>query len=140
MLRCWKEGTLAYRVPQEYVPFVREDVKWVYYYDNPIEGMGYEDGFIPYGEHYYTLEMKGDTVINGKSYKPVHLYSGESINEMNDTVPMYKYAETEEVLGGVMVPFEPKFAAAEDAPLVDELACTDALMNIMDERLPEVVR
>ena len=60
--------------------------------------------------------------------------------EMNDTVPMYKYAETEEVLGGVMVPFEPKFAAAEDAPLVDELACTDALMNIMDERLPEVVR
>ena len=99
MLRCWKEGTLVYRVPQEYVPFVREDVKWVYYYDNPIEGMGYEDGFIPYGEHYYTLEMKGDTVINGKSYKPVHLYSGESINEMNDTVPVYLREENKVVYG-----------------------------------------
>ena len=99
MLRCWKEGMLVYRVPQEYVPFVREDVKWVYYYDNPIEGMGYEDGFIPYGEHYYTLEMKGDTVINGKSYKPVHLYSGESINEMNDTVPVYLREENKVVYG-----------------------------------------
>ncbi|MBQ9556313.1 MAG: hypothetical protein IJV05_08820 [Muribaculaceae bacterium] len=31
----------------EYVPFVREGVKWVCLYDNPIQGMGYEDGFIP---------------------------------------------------------------------------------------------
>ena len=65
----------------EYVPFVREGVKWVCLYDNPIQGMGYEDGFIPFGVHYYTLEMKGDTMINGKAYKPVNLYSGESIDE-----------------------------------------------------------
>jgi formate dehydrogenase major subunit len=60
--------------------------------------------------------------------------------EMNDTVPMYKYAETEEVLGGVFKPYEPKFAAAEDAPLVDVLPCTDALMNIMTERIPDAVK
>lgn len=99
LMRCWKDGTLVYKMPQEYVPFVREGVKWVYYYDNPIVGLGYEDGFIPFGEHYYTLEMKGDTVINGKSYKPVHLYSGESINEMNDTVPVYLREENKVVYG-----------------------------------------
>ena len=101
LLRCWKEGTLVYRVPQEceYVPFVREGVKWVYYYDNPIEGISYEDGFIPSGIHYYTFEMKGDTVINGKNYKPVHLYSGESVNETNDTVPVYLREENKVVYG-----------------------------------------
>ena len=83
----------------EYVPFVREGVKWVYYYDNPINGLGYEDGFIPYGEHYYTLEMKGDTVIDNKSYKPMHLYSGNSIDETNDTVPVYLREEDKVVYG-----------------------------------------
>lgn len=83
----------------EYVPFVREGVKWVYYYDNPIKGLGYEDGFIPYGEHYYTLEMKGDTVIDNKSYKPMHLYSGNSIDETNDTVPVYLREEDKVVYG-----------------------------------------
>lgn len=101
LMRCWKDDTLVYQVAQEYeyVPFVREGVKWVYYYDNPIVGMGYEDGYIPYGEHYYTLEMKGDTVINGKSYKPVHLYCGTAINEENDTVPVYLREENKVVYG-----------------------------------------
>ncbi len=56
--------------------------------------------------------------------------------EMNDTVPMYKFAEEGEILGGVMVPFEPAFAEAKDAKLVDEVACTDYLMNMMAERIP----
>ena len=99
LMRCWKDGTLVYKMSQEYVPFVREGVKWVYYYDNPIVGLGYEDGFIPFGKHYYTLEVKGDTMINGKSYKPVHLYSGECINEMNDTVPVYLREENKVVYG-----------------------------------------
>ena len=59
--------------------------------------------------------------------------------EMDDTLPLYKYAEIGEVLGGVLSPVEPKFAAAKDAKLVDELACTDGLMNMMSERLPKVV-
>ena len=59
--------------------------------------------------------------------------------EMNDTVPMYKYAEEGEILGGVLIPFEPAFAEAKDGKLVDVKACTDALMNIMDERIPEAV-
>ena len=47
----------------EYVPFVREGVKWVYYiinyhydpYNNPQQGNNVV---------YRTLELKGDTVIN----------------------------------------------------------------------------
>ena len=83
----------------EYVPFVREGVKWVYFYSNPIQGLGYEDGFIPYGEHYYTFEMKGDTLIDGKSYKPVHLYSGTDINDASDTVPVFLREENKIVYG-----------------------------------------
>lgn len=56
--------------------------------------------------------------------------------EMNDALPMYKYGEEGEVLGGVFVPYEPKFVAAADAKLVDELPCTDVLMNMMMERIP----
>ena len=59
--------------------------------------------------------------------------------EMDDTLPLYKYAEIGEVLGGVLTPVEPKFAVAKDAKMVEELPCTDALMNMMSERLPEVV-
>jgi len=83
----------------EYVPFVREGVKWVCFYDNPINAIDYEGAFIPYGEHYYTLELKGDTVINGKSYKPLHLYSGSCIDEENDTVPVYLREENKIIYG-----------------------------------------
>ena len=79
----------------EYVPFVREGVKWVYYYDSPFETVG--DEFIPQGRHYYTLELKGDTVIDGKHYKPMHLYSGDAINEESDTIPVYLREENKVV-------------------------------------------
>ena len=72
MLRCWKEGTLVYQVPQEYeyVPFVREGVKWVYAYNNPF----WEDVLdMPEGLQYYSFEMKGDVQIGDKTYKPVVL-------------------------------------------------------------------
>ena len=80
----------------EYVPFVREGVKWVCFYDNPCIGV---DDFIPFGEHYFILEMKGDTCIDGKCYKPVHYYSGNRINELNDTVPVYVREENKVVYG-----------------------------------------
>ena len=91
----------------EYVPFVREGVKWVYIVDNPIQGLGYEDGFIPYGEHQYTLEIKGDTLIGDKNYKPVHLYSGNTIDEVNDTVPVYLREEDKVVYG--IIPDDRRF-------------------------------
>ena len=71
-----------------YTPFVREGVKWVYYYVN-------EDGFYPAdpalgkGKVYMNLEFKGDTVINGMTYKAMHKYHGGAINDNNDTVPIY---------------------------------------------------
>ena len=71
-----------------YTPFVREGVKWVYYYVN-------EDGFYPAdtvlgkGKVYMNLEFKGDTVINGLTYKAMHKYHGGAINANNDTVPIY---------------------------------------------------
>lgn len=87
----------------EYVPFVREGVKWVYFYYNSLD----EDGFIPHGRHCYTFEMKGDAEINGKSYKPVHLYSGESINEASDTIPVYLREENKVVYG--IIPDERRY-------------------------------
>ena len=59
--------------------------------------------------------------------------------EMDDTLPLYKYAEIGEVLGGVLTPVNPKFVPAKDAKMVDVLPCTDALMNMMTERIPEAV-
>ena len=59
--------------------------------------------------------------------------------EMDDVLPLYKYAELGEVLGGVMRPACAKFAPAADAKMVDVLPCTDALMNMMEERIPAVV-
>ena len=87
--------TQAVAQEYEYVPFVREGVKWVYYYDSPFETVG--DEFIPQGRHYYTLELKGDTVIDGKHYKPMHLYSGDAINEESDTIPVYLREENKVV-------------------------------------------
>ena len=83
----------------EYVPFVREGVKWVCYYDNPINATDYDGTYIPFGQHFYTLELKGDTVINGKSYKPLHFYSGKSIDEENDTIPVFLREENKIVYG-----------------------------------------
>ena len=79
----------------EYVPFVREGVKWVYKYI-------YRDSFFEpteYGEVWLTLEMKGDTVINGKTYKAMHKYFGDAINEENDTIPLYLREENKVVYG-----------------------------------------
>jgi hypothetical protein len=84
----------------EYVPFVREGVKWVYFYDNseamgnPLINPDYEPG-----KNYFNLELKGDTVINGKTYKAMHKYSGASINWENDTIPVYLREEDKIVYG-----------------------------------------
>ena len=51
----------------EYVPFVREGVKWVYFYENYYSTVyGYDEN-LALGKNFLTLEIKGDTVINGKA-------------------------------------------------------------------------
>ena len=77
----------------EYVPFVREGVKWVC--DIP-----YEDIYNMVIRHnYFTLELAGDTVIDGKCYKAMHKYSGDGINWENDTIPIYLREEDKVVFG-----------------------------------------
>lgn len=57
--------------------------------------------------------------------------------EMDDTVPAYKYASLEEVLGGVVTPEEITLEPAEGNVFADPLACTDSLMNMINGRLPK---
>ena len=74
--------TQAVAQEYEYVPFVREGVKWTYsiqdyhyekdYETNPARG----DNKV-----YRTLEIKGDTVINGKSYKAMHMCVDDQYSE-----------------------------------------------------------
>ena len=84
----------------EYVPFVREGVKWTYsiqdyhfdedYETNPARG----DNKV-----YRTLEIKGDTVINGKSYKAMHMCVDDQCSEPKDVVPIYLREEDKIVYG-----------------------------------------
>ena len=58
-------------------------------------------------------------------------------SEMDDVLPLYKYAETDEILGGVLTPAAPAFVVpAGDGALVDPLPTSDHLMRMMDERIP----
>ena len=58
-------------------------------------------------------------------------------DEMNDKLPVYRYAEMGEVYGGVLACADAQLAAVKDAAFVAPLRCTDNLMNMIDERLPE---
>ena len=64
-----------------YTPFVREGVQWVCYFYWDTNYMGFQPG-----QTFFTLELKGDTVINGKEYKMMHKYSGIGVNPDDDTV------------------------------------------------------
>ena len=70
----------------DYTPFVREGIQWVCYIENnkDFDVMGFQPG-----RTFFTLEMKGDTVIDGKTYKAMHKYSGNAIDPENDTVLVY---------------------------------------------------
>ena len=70
----------------EYIPFVREGVQWVcsYYYTPQSQ---------------FILELKGDAVIDGNTYKVMHYYCNEGINLENDTVPIYLREENKVVYG-----------------------------------------
>lgn len=58
--------------------------------------------------------------------------------EMDDILPLYKYSNLGDILGGVLKPMNPKLLTVEDGKMVDVLETTDALMKSTIERLPEV--
>lgn len=61
-------------------------------------------------------------------------------DEMSDVVDAYKYAMVGEILGGVLAPTEDaKLAVVGDGPLVDQLPCTDSLMQVISDLLPKPV-
>jgi formate dehydrogenase major subunit len=57
--------------------------------------------------------------------------------EMDDLLPVYRYAEPGEVAGGVLAPEKAALVAVADGTLTDRLPLTDNLMNMIDERLPK---
>lgn len=59
-------------------------------------------------------------------------------DEMSDVVDAYKYAMIGEILGGVLAPTEDaKLTVVGDGPLVDQLPCTDSLMQVISDLLPK---
>ena len=60
----------AQEAEYEYVPVVREGVEW-----------GYVASYhFPPGAEYYRLQLKGDTVINGKTYKRCYAYQTATLD------------------------------------------------------------
>ena len=106
--------TQAVAQEYEYVPFVREGVKWVY---SIWEDYGFEKPDNPTrgdNTYYRTLEFKGDTIINGKTYKAIHKCIADEMSEPSDVIPIYLREEDKKVYG--IVP-DGKFY--EDAPIGD---------------------
>ena len=106
--------TQAVAQEYEYVPFVREGAKWVYsIWDNyviekpanPTRGDNV---------YYRTLELKGDTVINGKTYKAMHKCVDDEMSEPSDVIPIYLREEDKKVYGIV-----PDGTFYDDAPIGD---------------------
>ena len=98
----------------EYVPFVREGVKWVY---SIWEDYGFEKPDNPTrgdNVYYRTLELREDTVINGKTYKAMHKCVDDEMSEPSDVIPIYLREEDKKVYG--IVP-DGKFY--DDAPIGD---------------------
>ena len=102
--------TQAVAQDYEYVPFVREGVKWVYIYVENLKYMATNDNRNlsqnideepDYRVAYLTLEIKGDTIINGKNYKAMHKYHGSAIDIENDTIPIY-LREDEKIVYGII--------------------------------------
>ena len=106
--------TQAVAQEYEYVPFVREGVKWVYSIWNESE---FENPDIPtHGDntYYRTLELRGDTVINGKTYKAMHKCVADEMTEPSDVIPIYLREEDKKVYGIV-----PDGTFYDDAPIGD---------------------
>lgn len=60
----------------EYVPVVREGVEWGYVFSHSF----------PPGVEYYRLQLKGDTVINDKTYKRCYAYQTATLDTATATL------------------------------------------------------
>jgi formate dehydrogenase major subunit len=58
-------------------------------------------------------------------------------SEMEDQLPAYRHTEIDEISGGVLAPKDPCLKAVKGGKLVDRMAPSDNLMNMIDARLPE---
>ena len=84
--------SISHTTAQEYVPFVREGVKWICDISNgPL--------FQECSKHFFTLELKGDVEINGNVYMAMHKYSSDCIDPESDTVLVYLREEDKVVYG-----------------------------------------
>jgi hypothetical protein len=98
----------------EYVPFVREGVKWVYSIWEDYEFEIPADPTRGDNMYYRTLELRGDTVINGKTYKAMHKCVYDEMSEPSDVIPIYLREEDKKVYGIV-----PDGTFYDDAPIGD---------------------
>ena len=64
----------------EYVPIVREGVRWKYVWLS---------GFCGVGSRYF-IQMKGETTLNGKTYKRCYRTPYDALNETNDFVGLIR--------------------------------------------------
>jgi formate dehydrogenase major subunit len=58
-------------------------------------------------------------------------------HEMDDLLPVYRYAAPGEVAGGVLSPEKAALVVVADGALADKLPQADNLMNMIDARLPK---
>ena len=88
--------TQAVAQEYEYVPLVREGVKWVYYYENPFYWSVLD---MPEGIQYFSFELKGDVQIGDKNYKPIVLthYLDDNNKEVEEFTPAYLREENKVV-------------------------------------------
>jgi formate dehydrogenase major subunit len=99
------------------------------------------------------LQLVQEAVVEDVSYSNwevareiAHIYevefpwedTADISTEMEDELPIYRYTEVDEIFGGVLVTPDPILIPVDDGKLVNKLAPTDNLMNMIQERLPEV--
>ena len=79
--------TKAQEAEYEYVPVVREGVEWGYVFSHSF----------PPGVEYYRLQLKGDTVINDKTYKRCYAYQTATLDTATATLHGFLREEDKKV-------------------------------------------
>ena len=92
----WGAQIPAVAQEYEYVPLVREGVKWEYFYIDENKSVGQEPGL-----GLFTLEFRGDTLIGGTTYKKMYInydgkeYLADFMREENKRVYFVKNQDCE---------------------------------------------